>query len=269
MKQAFVAIFVVFFSASTMSGAQAAATDWVEEAGARIRLVVAEPEAGDTEIKAALQVELKDGWKTYWRDPGDAGVPPQISVTGEGITGFEVHYPAPERFDDGKSIWAGYKHMVAFPLTLKTSGDKTVFSIKASSFLGICEDICIPVQNEFALDVRQAEGTTADQALVKSFFDVLPVSAVVDFKVSDLKRSAGHVEIDLTAPESEAPFEIFLAADGYMFGVPKLVSQTGNSLRYAAKVIFAPKSGTAADVYYTVKSAGRAVSGSVLLAADQ
>jgi DsbC/DsbD-like thiol-disulfide interchange protein len=269
MKQAFFAIFVVFFSASTMSGAQAAATEWVEEAGARIRLLVAEPEAGDTEIKAALQVELKDGWKTYWRDPGDAGVPPQISVTGEGITGFEVLYPAPDRFDDGKSIWAGYKHMVAFPLTLKISGDKPVFPIKASSFLGICEDICIPVQNEFGLDVRQAQGSTADQALVKSFFDVLPASAVADFKISGLKKSAGQVEIDLTAPESAAPFEVFLAADGYMFGVPELVSQTSNSLRYAAKVIFEPKNATDADVYYTVKSAGRAVSGTVLLAAEQ
>jgi DsbC/DsbD-like thiol-disulfide interchange protein len=269
MKQALTAIFAALLSISTMNEARAAATDWVEEAGARIRLLVAEPEAGATEIKAALQVELKDGWKTYWRDPGDAGVPPQISVTGEGITRFEVYYPAPDRFDDGKSVWAGYKHVVAFPLTLKISGDKPVFPIKASSFLGICEDICIPVQNEFALDVRQAQGTTADQALVKSFFDALPASAVADFKVAGLKKSAGQVEIDLTAPESEAPFEIFLAAEGYMFGVPKLVSQTGNSLRYAAKVIFEPQNATDADVFYTVKSAGRAVSGTAPLTAEQ
>jgi len=269
MKYVRIAFAAVFFGVIATLEAHAAATDWVEETGARIRLVAAEPAAGDTQIKAALQIELKEGWKTYWRDPGDAGVPPQISVAGEGIAGVEVHYPAPDRFNDGKSAWAGYKHMVAFPLTLNISEDKPVFPIKASSFLGICEDICIPVQSEFALDVPQARGSTADQALVTSFFDVLPKSAVADFKVASLSNSASQVGIDLTAPESEAPFEIFLAADGYMFGVPKLVSQTGNSLRYAAKVIFAPKNGTGTNVFYTVKSAKRAVSGTVPLTAGQ
>jgi DsbC/DsbD-like thiol-disulfide interchange protein len=269
MKQALTAFFAILFGVLTMDGARAAATDWIEETGARIRLLAAEPEAGDTEIKAALQVELNNGWKTYWRDPGDAGVPPQISVTGAGIAGFELHYPAPDRFDDGKSVSAGYKHMVAFPLTLKISSEKPVFSVKASSFLGICEDICIPVQNEFALDVPQAKGSTTDQALVTSFFDLLPKSAAADFQVAGLKKSASQVEIDLAASESEAPFEIFLAADGYMFGVPKLVSQTGKNLRFAAKVIFAPKNETSTDAFYTVKSAKRAVSGTVPLTLGQ
>jgi DsbC/DsbD-like thiol-disulfide interchange protein len=267
MNNAAVALLCLIFAVAPAGGAQAAATDWVEETGARIRLVAAEPAPGDTEIKAALQIELKDGWKTYWRDPGDAGVPPQISVAGEGISGFEMHYPAPERFDDGKSVWAGYKRMVAFPLTLKIAGEMPVFALKATSFLGICEDICIPVQNEFALDVPLATASTADQALVASFFDGLPAPASDQFKVTGLEMDGGNVEIELTAPQDAGPLELFLAADGYMFGVPN--PAPGASSTYAAKIIFAPKDSTGADVFYTIKSSTGTVSGTVPLTMKQ
>jgi DsbC/DsbD-like thiol-disulfide interchange protein len=254
---------------TTGGSVHAAATNWVEETGARIRLVAAEPAPGDTEIKAALQIELKDGWKTYWRDPGDAGVPPQILVTGEVIANSELHYPAPERFDDGKSVWAGYKHVVAFPLTLKVAAQKPVFAMKATSFLGICEEICVPVQNEFALDVPLASGSTADQALVNSFFKTLPAKASDSFGITSVKQVGGQVEIELNAPQADGPLEVFLATDGYMFGVPKLVSQAGSKLSYVANVIFASKNGPGADAFYTLKSAGGAVSGTVPLLVKQ
>jgi DsbC/DsbD-like thiol-disulfide interchange protein len=269
MENARTALLAATFCVCLGGGAKAAATDWVEETGARIRLVAAEPSAGDTQIRAALEIELKDGWKTYWRDPGDAGVPPQISVTGRGISGFQLHYPAPERFDDGKSIWAGYKHMVAFPLTLKIAGDMAVFPVKASSFLGICDDICVPVQNEFVLDVPQASGSTADQTLVASYFNALPAAASETFKIGGLTMTGPDVKIDLVAAGEDAPYELFLAADGYMFGVPKLVSATGTSLQYSARIIFAPKNTSGADVFYTIKSANGAVSGTVPLTIGQ
>jgi DsbC/DsbD-like thiol-disulfide interchange protein len=265
MKQILAGVFASFFCICPLSQALATATDWVDEAGARIRLIAAEPAAGDTEIKAALQIELKDGWKTYWRDPGDAGVPPQVSITGESIAGFELHYPAPERFHDGKTVWAGYKHMVAFPLTLRISSDAPKFAIKATTFLGICEDICIPVQNEFALEVPRATASTADQALVSSFFDALPGSASDGFKIGGLVSAGGEVKIELSAPKEASPLELFLASDGYMFGVPELVAEAGVNSSYSAKIIFAPKNSSGADVFYTIKSAKGAVSGTAAL----
>jgi DsbC/DsbD-like thiol-disulfide interchange protein len=60
---------------------QAASSDWAISGETRMRLVVAEPAAGDKTIRAALQVELAPGWKTYWQDPGEAGVPLQLDLT--------------------------------------------------------------------------------------------------------------------------------------------------------------------------------------------
>lgn len=249
-----------------VSAAFAAATDWIEETGARIRLVAAEPAPGDKEIRAALQIELKDGWKTYWRDPGDAGVPPQISITGEGISGFEMHYPAPDRFDDGKSVWAGYKHSVAFPLTLKVAGDAPKVAIKATSFLGICEDICVPVQNEFTLDVPVATASTEDQTLVASFFEKLPGKPSADFGVIGMKRTGENVEVEFTRPPIQHDLELFLAANGYMFSAPKSVATMKAFERYSAKIIFAPKDQSGpVDIFYTLKSHEMAVSGTATL----
>jgi DsbC/DsbD-like thiol-disulfide interchange protein len=268
MKYIFIAVLASSFCALPIQGAGAAATDWIEEEGARIRLIAAEPALGDTEIRAALQIELKDGWKTYWRDPGDAGVPPQISVTGENISGFELSYPAPDRFDDGKSVWAGYKHMVAFPLVLKVSADHAQYALEAKSFLGICQDICVPVQSEFSLEVPQAKASTEDQALVASFFDALPAPATPEFGMVKLERAGEGVQIEMNAPADAGAVELFLAADGYMFGPPKAVSDAGTARRLASKIIFAPKQTGAAEVFYTIKSAKGAVSGTAALPAS-
>ncbi len=269
MKYLLIASLAACFSPLPAQGALAAATDWIEEEGARIRFIVAEPAAGDTEIRAALQIELKDGWKTYWRDPGDAGVPPQISVSGAGISGSELRYPAPDRFDDGKSVWAGYKHMVAFPIVLNLAADLPSFALEAKSFLGICQDICVPVQSEFSLEVPQAKASTEDQALVASFFEALPAPATPAFGVVKLESAGEGVEIELKAPADAGQVELFLAADGYMFGAPKAVSNDGATRRLAAKIVFAPKQTGAADIFYTIKSAKGAVSGTAALPASR
>ncbi len=63
-----------------------------------------------------LEIDLKPGWKTYWRDPGDAGVPPTLDASASSnIASAELSFPAPQRFDDGFAIWAGYKEPVGIP----------------------------------------------------------------------------------------------------------------------------------------------------------
>jgi DsbC/DsbD-like thiol-disulfide interchange protein len=252
------------------SAASAASTDWIDEEGARIRLVAAEPAPDASEIRAALVVELKPGWKTYWRDPGGSGVPPQISFDpSSGVAGFTLSYPAPDRVADGQSVWAGYKHPVAFPLTLKLA-KAGAGNIKASAFLGICEEICIPVQVEFALNVPVAIGSTSDQALVQAAFDALPKDANASFGLTNLAYQPKALEIEVAAPLADAPPELFIAADRFLFGVPKLTASLKDKSRYIVPIIFAPKTAKIEDteVYYTIKSGGMAVSGSVPPSAD-
>ena len=82
------------------SPASASSSDWFETEGGRVRLVTTGQPDGDGNLTGILDIELKPGWKTYWRDPGDAGVPPTIDVAASpGVTGAEFSFPAP---DEGK-----------------------------------------------------------------------------------------------------------------------------------------------------------------------
>ena len=248
------------------AAAHAASTDWIEQEGARIRLVAGEPAPEALDIRAALVVELKPGWKTYWRDPGDAGVPPQFTLTGADNVHFStLEFPAPERFEEGAAKSIGYTRPVTFPLTLalQTPGSPSV--IKATAFLGICDDICIPVQVEFALDVPVAVGSTADQALVQAAFDALPKAASASFGLTSLSYQPKALAIEIAAPPAGQPPELYVAAAGFQFGKPVFSAALKEKSRYSVPIIFAPKSARIEDmeVHYTIKSGGMAVSGAV------
>jgi DsbC/DsbD-like thiol-disulfide interchange protein len=246
--------------------ASAAATDWIEQDGARIRLVAAEPAPDASEIRAALVVELKPGWKTYWRDPGDAGVPPQFSLTGgANVSAARLDFPAPDRIVEGSVRSIGYKHPLSFPLTLTLQTPGALSVIKATAFLGICEEICVPVQVEFALDVPAAVGSTADQALVQAAFDALPKQGNASFGLTSLSYQPKALDIEIAAPPSAQPPELFISAGGFQFGAPKFTAALKDKSRYSVPILFAPKAAKIEDtpLFYTLKTGGMAVSGEV------
>ena len=81
-----------------------------------------------TYLRAGVEIRLDAGWKTYWRDPGDSGVPPTFDFSGsDNVKSVTVQWPAPERFPDGaggNSI--GYVGRVILPLRMVAKGrDKT------------------------------------------------------------------------------------------------------------------------------------------------
>ncbi len=68
-------------------------------------------------LRAGIEIKLQPGWKTYWRYPGDSGVPPQFDFAGsENLASAEVLYPAPHSFKDEAGTSIGYKETVVFPV---------------------------------------------------------------------------------------------------------------------------------------------------------
>lgn len=98
---------------------------------------------------AALHLQLEPGWKTYWRAPGDGGIPPELRLTtGTGVVSARPHWPTPRVFDQNGMYSIGYYNDVVFPLTLTTEPDQDV-RLQGSLFIGVCEEICIPVTLNF------------------------------------------------------------------------------------------------------------------------
>lgn len=141
----------IFFSVPAL----ALTSDWASSEYLQARFVSAVngvKEAGD--FKAALHVDLAEGWHTYWREPGDAGLPPRFEWSGsENIKSVTLHWPsAVEKDEHGFKVNA-YTDEVAFPLdvVLETLGAPVALKLKTD--IMVCKDICIPQTLELSLDM--------------------------------------------------------------------------------------------------------------------
>src|SRR5438552_1656004 len=83
------------------AAAEEAASAWVRNEHAALRLIAAATATGNADtIQVGLQFELRPGWKTYWRSPGDAGFPPRGDWSrSSNVADVSVAWPAPERFE--------------------------------------------------------------------------------------------------------------------------------------------------------------------------
>lgn len=211
--------------------AQAATSEWVSSPGGMIRLVAAPPQKDGT-IPATLEVKLNPGWKTYWREPGASGIPPQVTLDPAGGVLLEkIGFPAPKTFDDGVVRYVGYDKPVAFPLTLKRVHGEGDVNIRASVFLGICEDICIPVQGELTLALKQGDfDNPLDGARIDDAVAALPEAPSPDFAVTasryDVEKAVLHLSLRLPANGSDGHPELFLAGPpGLSFGKPEIAKE--------------------------------------------
>lgn len=245
--------------------AHASATDWVEVLGGRVRLVTAGAPNAEGELQGALDVELEPGWKTYWRDPGDTGVPPQLDLTkSRNVVAGELQFPPPQRIDDGFSVWSGYKHPVAFPITFKLQKSGQPAEIEADVFLGICETICIPVQAAFKLDPLSAPDDPDDASFVSAAYAALPAPASPDFGAVALSSNDKELLVMATLPGSSDSAELFIAGEnGYMFGTPRRAERDGKTL-FSVPIVAKPAS-SSGDFHYTLAGPSGAVQGTLTL----
>jgi DsbC/DsbD-like thiol-disulfide interchange protein len=125
---------------------------WVELHASQARLV-ASPSGGPRGGRlAGLEVAMQDGWKTYWRMPGDGGVPPTFDWSGSvNAADINVLYPAPMRMPEAGGEVIGYKRAVLFPLEVTPQDPAKPVALKLSLELGICREICVPVTATFDL----------------------------------------------------------------------------------------------------------------------
>ncbi|MEO0380568.1 MAG: protein-disulfide reductase DsbD domain-containing protein [Pseudomonadota bacterium] len=125
---------------------------------------------------AALRLTLEPGWKTYWRSPGDAGIPPSFDWSGaRNLTGVSITWPTPSVYVDNGMRSIGYSGQVVIPLHVTPERAGKPVRLKGTMALGICSDVCIPHQIDFdtLLDAPDPRPTPA---IVAAMADV-PYSA--------------------------------------------------------------------------------------------
>lgn len=116
--------------------------------------------APGTVLPIALRLQLKPGWHTYWRNPGDSGEPAVVTlrIDGREIKGPDS-WPTPERIDIAGIVSYGHHGDVTLitsvPLPATTAAGTTVH-IEAEATWLVCDKVCVPESGRFALDLRVA-----------------------------------------------------------------------------------------------------------------
>ncbi len=201
-------------SIATMLAAPARADDaspWSEDSRSAIRLIAGSNKAA-APLRAGVEIKLQPGWKTYWRYPGDSGVPPRFDFSGsDNLKSAKVLYPAPHLFTDEAGNSLGYKDSVTFPVqvTPKQAGKPVTLHLKLD--YAVCEKLCVPAQGSAALAL--ATGDSAQDATLRDAEARVPqkvAAAQIGLIVRRVNNAAKPlVMVDLKAPAG-APVEIFV-----------------------------------------------------------
>ena len=113
-------------------------------------------------FRAGLRLRLKDGWHTYWKNPGDAGVAPELTIDGAHSVS-SIDWPTPRRVQEGPVMTYAYTNEVLLPVTVTAEPG----TLHAHAQYLVCKDICVPEEAEFSLTLPG--GTPAPSAQAPLF----------------------------------------------------------------------------------------------------
>jgi DsbC/DsbD-like thiol-disulfide interchange protein len=200
---------------SALSGADA--SNWDESAHSAARLIAGKsrPPDGGKLLRAGVEIRLASGWKTYWRYPGDSGVPPRMNFArSENVKNVLVAWPAPERFTEAGFQSIGYKHDVVFPLRVTPIDPGKPAVLRLDLDYAVCEKLCVPVQAKAELTLAGKDAVTgarvaAAEARVPAPARIGEGAALAVRSVTRERGSPARVIVDVAAPADGSEVDLF------------------------------------------------------------
>lgn len=199
-------------------------------------------------------VELDPGWKTYWRMPGEAGIPPEFTWTTSAPAAVSVSFPTPSRYADKSGETVGYEEAVLFPavVTPETAG---ALDLSVEMFFAVCKDICIPASATASIAlgtvVLDPQGSTrVEQALAG-----LPVAGTAVSAARIVTEGEKPVlQLDFTEP----PEDIFVETPTSAYFRAPAFSADGRQARLTIDNLKDPSklAGTQLKLTYRLNGAG-------------
>jgi len=181
------------------------ASPWQRDGHSAVRLLAGS--RSGAVLLGGIAFQIQQGWKTYWRTPGDSGVPPRFDFSkSDNVEAVTIMWPAPLKFDDGAGGHSiGYHDQIVLPLRIvPKTADKPV-TLRAEINYAVCEKICIPVEASVELGFNSVAST--EDANLRAALDTVPKPANIGdpnpLTIRDVRRDgARNVMVDVVAPDS-------------------------------------------------------------------
>jgi DsbC/DsbD-like thiol-disulfide interchange protein len=206
------------------------ASPWQKDGHSAVRLLAGS--RSGAVLLGGVAFRLQPGWKTYWRTPGDSGVPPRFDFSkSDNVEAVTVLWPAPQKFDDGAGgISLGYHDQLVLPLRIVAKNVDKPVTLRAEINYAVCEKLCIPVE-AYAELAFNSVASTEDSALFAAL-DTVPKPANVGdpnpLTIRDVKREGkSEVLVDVVTPDDRV-VNLFVEGPTPDWGlpVPKLVEHS-------------------------------------------
>ncbi len=199
------------------------ASEWSEASHSALRLVRANV-IRPGEFRAGIALRMKPGFKTYWRHPGDSGVPPVFNFeTSQNLKSITVHFPRPTRFNDGAGgVSFGYAESeLLLPITVIATDPEAEVILRLEAEYAVCEKMCVPAHGKAVLSLG-GDGRSPFETPLREAMTSVPVLAKTGeagpLQVIALRKAAEaeHFLIEVGVSEGATP-ELFLEGQSPWF----------------------------------------------------
>ncbi|UZF92494.1 protein-disulfide reductase DsbD domain-containing protein [Bosea sp. NBC_00550] len=256
MNRVFSLLAMAPFVLSAVAHAQEAATEaatspWSTSEHSKLRLI-AGPTTPTGKQRVGVEIVMSPGFKTYWRSPGEFGVPPSFDWSGSiNIGGLDVRWPVPERFQDSAGYSVGYVGEVVIPISVQPVDPSRPVMVVLKLDYAVCEKICIPAKGEASLWLEPGV-TTVTSPRLESFEARVPVpvkpgthkekTSIIEAKLDDTVVDPG-LRLVLQPPPDGKVQDIFAEGPGmWSFGKSRLAPQPDGTVVAQIRINERPKS---------------------------
>lgn len=227
--------------------ALAAQSSWDARDHLRVRLLSADDRLGQAEnFKAGLELELQPGWHSYWRMPGEGGLPPAFDWSqSTNVKDVTVGWPAPKRFETAGMYSFGYADHAILPVSVTRKDAKSPVGLRLKADIMVCEATCVPQEFSLSLDLPAADAATRspEAAILAKADRLVPKAEDAGLRVDSAVLGPSAVVVQAWSNNGYKDADLFLEVDGdelYMVGKPEITVDAKDG-RKATMRIAAPE----------------------------
>jgi DsbC/DsbD-like thiol-disulfide interchange protein len=197
------------------------ASPWFEDSLSSMRLIAGSRDGNEPHLRAGIELKLHPGWKTYWRYPGDSGVPPRFDFSGsDNLLRAKVSYPAPHLFTDETGNSIGYKQSVIFPVQVTPRDASKPVRLKLKLDYAVCEKLCMPVEGHADLVLTPGDSTN-EQALADAEAKVPKLVSAAEAGLSARRvTQTAKPLVDVDLPATGKPITLFVEGPSADWALP-------------------------------------------------
>lgn len=193
------------------------ASAWSQDINSAIRLIAGADSGGVRH--AGVELKLQPGWHTYWRYPGDSGVPPQFDFAGsDNLKTAQVLYPAPQLHRDEAGETIGYSGDVIFPIMVTPIDASRPVRLHLAMDYAVCAKMCVPASGK--VSVTLPPDGAAIPALQAAFARVPEKRSAAAAGLTVTRGGGPKPTVTVELPASKEPMSVFVEGPSAAWALP-------------------------------------------------